>query len=151
MTTALRAILLVLGVASAWYGIHTLLGFPTTDLISVVVWFAAAILVHDAVFAPLVAAAGVGARHLLPVTWWAPAACGAVCTVALLAVSVPVIGRRHARPVNPTVLDRPYQAGLIAAILLIWLLVALVVVANRIRLRRITSAALSDSAATDSD
>ncbi|WP_019930743.1 hypothetical protein [Nocardia sp. BMG111209] len=133
MTIVVRVALFAIGLGTGWYGVNTLLGFPTADLISVAEWFSGAILLHDAVFAPLAAAVGLGARRILPTGWWAPAACGAVCTVALLAVSVPVLTRHGARPLNPTVLDRPYPAGLAAAILVVWALVVLSVVVRRLR------------------
>ncbi|MQY26771.1 hypothetical protein [Nocardia aurantia] len=135
MITAVRAVLLCGGIGLGWYGIGTLLGFPTPALISVVVWFAGGILLHDAVFAPLAAIAGIGGRRLLPVRWWGPAACGAVCTVALSAIAVPVIARHGARPLNHTILDRPYAAGLAGALVVVWALVALAVLAGRIRRR----------------
>jgi hypothetical protein len=136
MVTAVRAVLMVIGIGLGWYGIATLLGFPNPALISVAVWFGGGILLHDAVFAPLAAAAGIGARRLLPSGWWGPAACGAVCTVALSVIAVPVVLRHGDRASNPTVLDRPYAAGLAVAIALVWTLVALTVAAGAIRRRR---------------
>ncbi|WP_067548504.1 hypothetical protein [Nocardia crassostreae] len=123
MTTA-RILLIASGVGLAGYGVTLLLEMSTRDLMSVALWLAAGILVHDAVFAPLCAALGVTARRLIPPAWQASVACGAVCTVALLFLAVPVLGRAGAIPGNPTILDRPYLSGLVIALAVIWLLVA---------------------------
>lgn len=131
MITAARGFLLVTGLGLGWYGIASLLDLPTTDLISVALWFCGGILVHDAVFAPLSAATGLGARRILPIDWWAPAACGAVCTVTLALIAAPVIGRRNTMPDNPTVLDRSYPLGLIAAVTVVWSLVAIILLIQR--------------------
>ncbi|MFB8274327.1 hypothetical protein [Nocardia colli] len=128
---AIRILLLLAGLWLGWYGISLLLDFPRADLWSVALWFAAGILLHDGVFAPLCAAVGVTARRILPGTWWGPMACGAVCTVVLVAIAAPVIDRGHAMPDNPTVLDRNYPLGLAVALILIW---ALVIAAAAVRL-----------------
>jgi hypothetical protein len=123
LASLVRLLLLLAGLWTAGYGVLLLSKHPPRDLVWIAVWFAGGILAHDAVFAPLCAALGLGARLLLPRRWWAPAACGAVCTVTLLLVAAPVIGRRHAHPDNPTVLDRDYPAGLTIALLAVWALV----------------------------
>ncbi|WP_028479713.1 hypothetical protein [Nocardia sp. CNY236] len=131
MITAVRAGLLLAGLWLGWYGITLLLEFNTRDLMSVALWFGGGILLHDAVFAPLSAAIGLGARRLLPAGWWAPAACGAVCTVALTLIAAPVVGRRNAMPDNATVLDRNYSAGLMIALITVWALVVVVALGRR--------------------
>ncbi|WP_330232319.1 hypothetical protein OHA40_07385 [Nocardia sp. NBC_00508] len=118
-----RILLALAGVALMCYAITLLLDFATGDLLSIALWFAAGILLHDAVLAPLSAIVGVGARRILPRAWWAAAACGAVCTVALVLIAIPVLGRGHAVPDNPTVLDRNYPVGLAIILTIIWLLV----------------------------
>ncbi|MEV4240622.1 MULTISPECIES: hypothetical protein [unclassified Nocardia] len=120
---AARIVLLLVGIWLGWFGISALFHLPPTDLTSAVIWFAGGILLHDAVFAPICAAIGLTARHLLPRTWWAVTACGAICSVALVLIALPVLDRRNAMPSNPTVLDRNYTLGLVAALILVWLLV----------------------------
>ncbi|MGW5377028.1 hypothetical protein ACWESM_16405 [Nocardia sp. NPDC003999] len=131
MITAARAALLVTGIGLGWYGITALLSFAPAELLSVVAWFCGGILLHDAVFAPLSAAIGLGARRILPSGWWAPAACGAVCTVTLTVIAAPVVGRRHAMPDNPTVLDRAYSLNLTAALVIVWSLVVVILLLRR--------------------
>ncbi|MFD4428660.1 hypothetical protein [Nocardia sp. NPDC058497] len=129
--TAVRVLLGLFGIGLAGYGIALLSDLSRTDLLSVAVWFAGGIVLHDAVFAPLSAAAGVGARRILPSSWWAAAACGAVATVAVLVLAAPVVGRGHALADNPTLLDRDYPAGVIAAVVTVWVLVGVGAVAGR--------------------
>ncbi|MFG1795524.1 hypothetical protein [Nocardia sp. NPDC049149] len=133
--TTIRILLVLAGIWFGWYGIGLLLDFPRADLISIALWFGGAILLHDAIFAPLSALVGVTARRILPGSWWGLAACGAVCTVALVLIAAPVLGRGHAMPDNPTVLDRNYPLGLTVTITLIWVLVA-VTAATRFRRTR---------------
>lgn len=120
----IRVLLIALGLWLGWYGISLLLDMNPMDLRSVALWFAGGILLHDGVFAPIAAALGVAARRLLPPTWWAPVACGAVCTVTLALIAVPVIGRAGALSGNPTILDRDYVLGLSISVAVVWLLVA---------------------------
>ncbi|MEV5835787.1 hypothetical protein [Nocardia sp. NPDC052112] len=131
--TAARMLLLLVGGWLGWYGISALFDLPPTDLDSVAIWFAGGILLHDALFAPICAALGLTARHLLPPTWWAVTACGAVCSVALALIALPVLGRHNAMPSNPTVLDRNYPLGLAIALILIW---SLVFIAHAVTIRR---------------
>lgn len=129
--TAMRVLLLLSGLWLGWYGLSLLLDLSSTDLLSVAVWFTGGILLHDAVFAPLCAVGGVGARRILPRSWWASGACGAVCTVALVLIAAPVLGRSRAMSDNPTVLDRNYVAGLFVAVVIVWALVVLATVVRR--------------------
>ncbi|MFE6864145.1 hypothetical protein [Nocardia sp. NPDC057668] len=121
-----RALLILLGVALAWYGIALLLRMNPADLKSIALWFAGGILLHDAVFAPAAAALGLAGRRLLPTSAWGPLACGALCTVTLALIAVPVLGRAHAIADNPTILDRAYPLGLAVALAVIWSAVLLV-------------------------
>jgi hypothetical protein len=129
---AARIALLLVGLWLGWYGISALFDLPPTDLASVAIWFAGGVLLHDAIFAPVCAAFGLTARHLLPPTWWAVTACGAICSVALVLIALPVLERRNAMSSNPTVLDRNYPLGLAIALILVWSLVLIAhIVTNR--------------------
>ncbi len=132
---AIRIILLGLGTAAGAYGVALLLEQNPADLRSVVIWFAGGILVHDFGFAPVCAAIGAGARRLVPRGWWAAAVYGAVCSVALIAVALPVVGREHAVTANATVLDRPYGFGLLGALAVVWMAVAFITARGHRRVR----------------
>ncbi|WP_327120695.1 hypothetical protein OHB12_17080 [Nocardia sp. NBC_01730] len=124
----LRVLLLLAGLWLAWYGISLLLKMNIADLESVALWSLGGIVLHDVAFAPACAAAGLTARKLLPATSWAPLACGAACTVSLSLIAVPVIGREHAVTGNPSVLNRPYTWGLVAALAVVWGVVGLILI-----------------------
>ncbi|MGV9823636.1 hypothetical protein [Nocardia xishanensis] len=130
--TALRMLLVSAGLWLGWHGLTLLLDLGPTDLLSVTLWFGGGILLHDGVFAPLSAAAGLTARRVLPGAQWGLVACGAVCTVALVLIAAPVLGREDAAADNPTVLDRNYPLGLAIGITLIWTLVTAAWAAGRI-------------------
>ncbi|KZM70057.1 hypothetical protein IU500_27520 [Nocardia terpenica] len=133
--TIVRVLLALAGGWAVWYGASLLWPMTPTDLRNVALWFIGGILLHDALFAPLCAALGFAARRTLPSAWWTPLAYGAACTTTLLLIAVPVIGREHALPNNPSVLNRPYPWGLVAALALLWSLVALDIL-RRHRARR---------------
>lgn len=126
-----RLLLALGGIAAVWYGVTLLAPMNPADLRSAATWLVAGILLHDFVFAPLCAVAGVTVGRLLPPARWAPLVYGAVCTVTLLLIAVPVITRRHAVAANPTVVDRPYAAGLAVALAVIWALVAIALLRGR--------------------
>ncbi|WP_067528477.1 hypothetical protein [Nocardia uniformis] len=129
--TAVRLLLAALGIWLAAMGVTDLLDMTRTDLLSIVFWFVGGILVHDAVFAPLCAALGVAAHRVLPARAWAPVACGAVATVTLVLIAVPVLAPGGANADNPTVRDRPYALGLTIAVVTVWVLVAISTAASR--------------------
>jgi hypothetical protein len=108
---AARVALVATGAAVGLYGGWLLLGLGWDNLVATVPWLVAAVLLHDAVWAPvvlLVAAVG-GAR--LPRPWSTPVMVGAVVLVTVTVAAAPMLGGFGARPDNPTLLDRPYLAG----------------------------------------
>ncbi len=121
---SIRAILLLGGVWCAYYGISMILKYRPADLLSVVMWFAGGVLLHDGVFAPLCAVVGLGGRRLLPRAWWAPLAYGATLTIVLVALAIPVL-LPHNTFGNSTVVDRNYPLGLGIALAIVWITVAL--------------------------
>ncbi|MBF6214788.1 hypothetical protein IU487_27680 [Nocardia puris] len=117
--TIIRVLLAAVGIGLAAYGLSLLLDLPPADLRSIGIWFTAGILAHDAVFAPLAAAAGLTARRAIPPRRWTPLAYATVATITLILVAVPVLGRSSTG--NPTVLDRDYPLGLAIALAAVWL------------------------------
>jgi hypothetical protein len=122
MIATIRILLIAAGLWCAYFGINMFVHFPPADLMNIVEWFAGGIILHDFVFAPLCAIVGLGARKILPRAWWVPVAYGAVCTVVLGGLAVPVL-MPHSTFGNPTVIDRDYPLGLTIALGVIWLLV----------------------------
>lgn len=119
--TAIRTLLVLAGVAVGGYGAVLLWDNPSA--VRIVVWALLAAVVHDVVFAPLCAAAGLAGRTLIPVRWRPSVAVAALCSVVLALLAVPVYTKPGLRPDNPTVLDRDYALGLWIAIAAVWICV----------------------------
>lgn len=137
IATAGRIGLGLAGVAAVLYGVLLLWqGNPWPVLLNIGVWAAAGVILHDFVFAPLCVALGFAGRRILPRSWWTPAAVGALCSVVLVLLAIPVYDRPGARPDNPTVLDRDYPRGLWTLLVLTWAIVALVIITSAVRRRR---------------
>jgi len=103
---AARAILVLLGVGCGLWGLWLVRDFTSEQLVSLVVWLVAGVLVHDAVIAPVTVALGAGASRLLP----RHAALGVAFLVwATLTVTfLPVLSGQGGKPDNDTILNQPY-------------------------------------------
>jgi hypothetical protein len=122
-----------LGVAAATYGAWQLLDDPLGDLVSVALWLAAGVLLHDFVLAPAVLALAWVVGRRLPEPARAPVTVGFVVVGAVTLLAIPVLGRFGASPGNDTLLDRNYVAGWL---LLVGLTAGVVGVAVLARTRR---------------
>jgi hypothetical protein len=127
-----RYVLGATGAALGLYGAWLLLT-RGHDLLDVVVWLVAGVVLHDAVLAVVTLVAGAVALRLLPAAARAPAVVGFVVLGPVTLLAVPVLGRFGARADNPTLLDRDYTAGWLA---LAGLTVLAVVTAALVRSRR---------------
>jgi hypothetical protein len=132
VVTAARIVLALIGVGLGGYGALLMWENPPVVILRILVWAAAAVVVHDLVFAPICAAAGWAGRRLIPGRWQSPVAIAALCSVVLVLLAIPLYGKPGLRPDNPTVLDRDYPLGLWIALALVWLCVALYCGANRL-------------------
>ena len=109
-----RGGLILLGGAGMAYGAWLLLSRQDLgQIVEVVVWLTAAVVIHDGILAPLVVGLGWIGGRLLP----RAVARGAVTVLVLLGpivlVAIPVLGRFGAIADNPTLLDRDYTQGLL--------------------------------------
>lgn len=125
-----------LGVGAAAYGAWMLLDDSFSDLVWIVVWLGAGVLLHDAVLAPLTGVAATVSHRWLPEVARGPVVVGAVVLVPLTLLSVPVLGRFGASPGNPTLLDRDYVAGWAGVAALTGAGVAMAVVVRIVRRNR---------------
>lgn len=107
---ATRLALGALGVAAAAYGALMLLDDSFADLVSVAIWLAGGVLLHDFVLAPLSVLAGRIVPRL-PDPTRAPVVVGVVVLTAVTLLAIPVLGRFGVSPGNPTLLNRDYWAG----------------------------------------
>jgi hypothetical protein len=130
-----RTLLVLAGVVVGGYGAVLLWDNPSA--VRIVVWALLAAIVHDVVFAPLCAAAGLAGRTLIPAAWRPPVAVAALCSVVLALLAVPLYTKPGLRPDNPTVLDRDYAVGLWIALAAIWICVPVYhLVARRLPVRQ---------------
>lgn len=127
--TAVRTALVLAGVALGVYG--AILLWDNPSLVRIVVWAVLAAIVHDFVFAPLCAAAGLAGRTFLPLRWRSPVAVAALCSVVLGLLAVPVYTKPGMHLDNPSALDRNYALGLWIALAAVWVCVPLFAVAAR--------------------
>jgi hypothetical protein len=123
--SAVRMVLITVGVAIGCYGAVLLWDNSTTVLVRIVVWAAVGLVIHDLVFAPICAAAGLGWRRLIPMSWQSPVAVAALCSVVLAVLAIPVYGKPGMRPDNPSVLNRDYPLGLWISLAVVWACVPL--------------------------
>jgi hypothetical protein len=112
---ALGAVGVLVGVYGAWLVLSR-----GHDLLNLVLWLAAGVVLHDGVLALVVLVVGTVTVRLLPRAAKAPAVVGLVVLGSVTLLAVPVLGRFGARSDNPTLLDRDYTAG--------WLVFAALVV-----------------------
>ncbi|WP_304115399.1 hypothetical protein [Mycolicibacterium bacteremicum] len=134
--TVIRVVLALLGVVLAGYGAVLLTDNPPVVISRILIWAVVAVVVHDLVFAPLCAAAGWAGARVLGVSWRSPVAVAALCSVVLLLLAVPVLGRPGLRPDNPSVLDRDYPLGLAIALAVVWLSVPVYHLLRRLPVRQ---------------
>ena len=118
--TAVRGLLIAVGVALGLYGAVLLWDNPRQILIRIVVWAAAGVLAHDAAFAPACVALGFAGRRLLPRSTWTPVMVAGLCTAVIGMLAIPVYGKPGLQPDNPTVLDRDYHHGVWVSLAVVW-------------------------------
>jgi hypothetical protein len=94
--------------------------------------FGGGLLVHDAIFAPLVVLGSVGLVRIVPVSVRAPVQGALIVSCALVAIAIPVVGGYGRLANNPSLLpsDR-YGTRLVAALAIVWLVAAVVAVVLR--------------------
>jgi len=104
----IRIPLALAGVAAAGWGLWLLHDDGPDRWRSQLFWFLGGVVAHDAVLAPLVVLAGVGASRVLRPRYRAPVAAGfvvwATVSVAVANVVLPVGGRLD----NASLMNRPY-------------------------------------------
>ena len=114
-------------------GAASLVGTPLAALVSIVIFLALGVIVHDAVIAPATLAGGAAARRLLPRGYLAPLVVAAALLGTLSVVALPVLVGINESPANTTVVDRPYRA---TWLVLLALAVVAVVVVGAVRSAR---------------
>jgi hypothetical protein len=118
--TAARVLLMATGLAAGLYGAWLVWEFPWVIIERIAVWALAGVVLHDFVFAPVCAAAGLAGRRLIRGRWWTPVTVAALASVVLGLLAIPVYSRPGAHADNLTVLDRNYPLGLWLSLAAVW-------------------------------
>jgi hypothetical protein len=129
-----RPVLGGLGVVVGLYGAWLLLSRQDgAQVVDVVRWLVAGVVLHDVVLAGLVLVAAVVVTRVVPEPARAPVAVAAIVLGSVTLLAVPVLGRFGAKADNPTLLDRDYLAGWSGLALLV---VVVAAAASVVRMRR---------------
>lgn len=107
---AVRLVVGAVGLAAATYG-GWLLWDQRADWLSLVLWLAGGVALHDFVLSPLLLLGGVLVANRLPANWRVPLIVAVVVWGSITLLAVPVLGEFGALPDNPTLLDRPYATS----------------------------------------
>jgi hypothetical protein len=105
---ATRAIFGVVGVGFGLWGLWLMRDFTREQLVSIVIWLGGAVVLHDAVLAPITVLVGVAASRLLPGHFRAATAATFLVWATLTVTFVAVLSGQGGKPDNQTVLNRPY-------------------------------------------
>ncbi len=108
-------------------------GWPR--FVNVVEWLSAGVLLHDLLLAPLVIAVIWTIRRLFPSQFTPPITAGILGTALIVAIGWPALRGYGNRPDNPTVHPLDYSTAVLTAIALVWILVAVWLLARAL-LRR---------------
>jgi len=137
-----RLALGVVGVAVAVFGGYVLLrDVAPASYLGLVIWLAAAVVLHDAVLVPLVTllrAAAHRAGRRLPVTAIRLAEAGFLVAGSITVLVLPEIYAQHLGNLNPTVLPGSYARSLVLTWLVVAVATALAMAAVTLRVRRRT-------------
>jgi hypothetical protein len=89
-------------------------------------WFVAALLVHDGLIAPLVLLTGRGLRRVRPIVLRTPLQVGAVLSGVVTLLAYPLLRGygQTAQGGNPSILPGNYRSGWLTVVALVWLGVA---------------------------
>ncbi|MCS7479102.1 hypothetical protein ACFFQW_25815 [Umezawaea endophytica] len=116
----MRWVIGVLGVGLLGWGVVELVPVVFDSPLSLGGWLLGGPVLHDALLAPLVAVGGVVVSRVLPPRWRAPVGAGLVVSGVLVVLSIPYLWRTFSGPVTPGLHDRPYLAGLLIALAVVW-------------------------------
>lgn len=153
--TAARGILIALGLALTGFGGLVLLAnVPPERYLGIAVWVGAAIVLHDAVIAPVTVAAGLGAaraRGRVGGRGIAVAQGALLIGAILTAISLPAIIASARGNANPTVLVGSYALSLAVAWALLIGVAAIAVWRSAARVRSIPQPETGQDAVVDAD
>ena len=108
MMRTCRVLMVLIGTGVIGYGLYRLLTDPQIDdPLSILVWAAGAVALHDGLWLPIVCL--IGARVARDIVLRS----GLIVAASLTAVALPAVLREHSDQGNPTLLPLPYQRNLL--------------------------------------
>jgi hypothetical protein len=143
--TAIRATLMVLGLAGVAYAVQGILFGAGTNPVGQFLFLASVLVAHDLVLLPLAIAVGFVAARYVP--GWARAAVhgGLFASAVVAALSFPFVLGVGRMPANATVLPLNYGRGLLILLGVIWFVTAAFAILRRRRTRRTPATAGSSA------
>lgn len=99
-------------------------------------WFLGSAIAHDFVVAPFVVVIGVAVTRYVPAWVRGPLQGALVASGVLVITAYPFLRGYGRNPANPSVLPNNYAHGLLVALVLVWISLALVLVMRRRALAR---------------
>ncbi|HZA00068.1 MAG TPA: hypothetical protein VE575_15010 [Acidimicrobiales bacterium] len=127
-TTSRRGLLvgLALGLPVIGYGVRgALVDAGATHPPELARWIVGTAVVHDLVLVPAALGIAGAARRLTPPRAWPPVRVGLIASGVLGLVAWPFVRGYGDDPTNPSLFPRDYAGGLGAALVVVWLAVAL--------------------------
>lgn len=118
---------MAVGGAISLFGAVQLVRAKGNGLSSFIPWFVGGAILLDLAIVPLAAGVGYLTRKVLPGWAWPPVRAGVLITALLVAFAMPLLLGFNATPENPSVQPRNYATGLLAALVLTWVLTAIAV------------------------
>jgi hypothetical protein len=118
--TAIRIVLGVVGGLLLLYGtIRLVHGLPTRMLVVVVLWLAAAVLIHHGVLSPLVLGVGATLRRYVPDRGRGFVQAGLIMAATVTVIAIPLIMRQLTQPPAKAMLLQDYRITLLVLLVLI--------------------------------
>jgi hypothetical protein len=128
-----RGALIVLGTLIMGYAVTGALTDPDVKPFGVALFLAAGVVAHDGVLLPLMLGAGAVLDRVVPADAHSAVRAAAVSSVAVTLIGLPLAFGFGRLADNPSVLPRPYGKGLLAVLVVIWVVALAKPVARRIR------------------
>lgn len=123
----MRTLLALTGLALLAYGAVLAWEFGTSRTLNAVqgiAWFVGGPVVHDGLIAPLVGVVGLLLTRFVAPSWRAPVVVGVVLSAVLTLLAIPLLWRPFHVATNPGLHDRDYGVGLLIALGVVWVGVA---------------------------
>lgn len=115
----MRRLLIAAGALVMAYAVAGALFDGDVNKVGVVLFLVAVLVLHDAVFLPLVIGAGALIGRFVPVRWQSTTRVAALISLAVSVVAMPLVLGFGRSPDNPSALPLPYGRGLIVILIVI--------------------------------